>query len=323
MGQENVRPRIFVSRCLGFESCRWNGAVIPDKFVERLAAAADVVTACPEKDIGLGVPRNPVRIVRNKDTEYLMQLETEKDVTREMTEFSDEFLDGMGEVDGFVLKDRSPSCGLKDVKVYPGMGKHSPVDRTSGIFAQRVLERCPDTAVETEGRLHNFTIRESFLTRIFTSARFRAVRASGRIRDLVQFQAEHKLLLMAYSQKEMRLLGKITANHEHRDPAEVFAEYARHLSAAFQRPVRYASNINVLMHAFGYFSDQLRSEEKQYFLNTLEEYRREQIPLSVPLRLIQAQIVRFKEDYLRQQRFFEPYPPELVEITDSGKGRGA
>ena len=318
MEQDYVQPKIFVSRCLGFESCRWNGAVIPDKFVERLTSVSDIVTACPEKDIGLGVPRNPVRIVRSDNSERLKQLDTEKDVTEAMTDFSAAFLDELGAVDGFILKDRSPSCGLKDVKVYPGMGKHSPVDRTSGFFARAVLDRYPDAAVETEGRLNNFTIRESFLTRIF-----RAIRAGGRIRDLVQFHAEHKLLLMAYSQKEMRLMGRITANHEHRDPAVVFAEYAHHLNAAFERPVRYTSNINVLMHAFGYFSDQLSREEKQYFLNTLEEYRREQIPLSVPLRLIQAQVVRFGEDYLQQQRFFEPYPPELVEITDSGKGRGA
>ena len=323
MYKSKVRPKVFVSRCLGFDACRWNGMIIPDKHIEKLKKYVDFVNACPEVEVGLGVPRNPVRIVLKENKEHMIQLDTRRDVTQDMNRFSKRLLDSLKDIDGFILKDRSPSCGIKDIKVYPGLDKNNSIRRTSGIFTQAVLERFPGLAIETEGRLNNFTIREQFLTKLFSQARFRQVAMHGKMQDLVQFHAEYKMLIMAYSQKELRILGSIVANHARRKPKEVLADYAFHFKKTFDKPVKFASNINVLMHAFGYFSQKLSSEEKRGILNTLEEYRREQIPLSVPLRLLRAHVIRFNEHYLMQQVFFEPYPLDLVEITDSGKGRGA
>ena len=322
MSKNRVRPKVFASRCLGFDACRWNGAIIQDKFVEKLKSHVDFVHACPELEVGLGVPRNPVRIVLKDNKEHLIQLDSLRDVTGDMARFSKRVLDSMKDVDGFILKDRSPSCGIKDVKVYPGIDNNNPVRKNSGLFAQAVLSRFPGIAIETEGRLNNFVIREQFLTKLFSLSLFRTISAEGKMKDLVQFHAEHKLLIMAYNQKELRILGAIVANHTKNKPEQVFADYAEHFKKVFDKPAKYTANINVLMHAFGYFSGQLSSAEKRYFLNLFEEYRREQIPLSVPLRLLHSQVIRFNEKYLMQQTFFEPYPMDLVEITDSGKGRG-
>lgn len=126
---------------------------------------------------------------------------------------------------------------------------------------------------------------------------------------------------MAYNQNELRILGRIVANHERRSTDEVVTNYEAHLFNALVRPPRDTSNINVLMHALGHFSEGLSSSEKSFFLNTIEEYRDERIPLSVPLNTLKSWAVRFEDDYLMQQTFVEPYPFELVEITDSGKGR--
>jgi uncharacterized protein YbgA (DUF1722 family) len=79
--------------------------------------------------------------------------------------------------------------------------------------------------------------------------------------------------------------------------------------------------INTLQHAFGWISNTLSKEEKQFFLNSLEEFRDERIPLSTILHLIHAWAIRFKNDYLSAQVLINPYPRELTEITDSGKGR--
>ena len=59
----DARPRIVVSRCLGFDACRWNAEMIRDEFVESLQSHVDFVTFCPECEIGLGVPRRPIRLV--------------------------------------------------------------------------------------------------------------------------------------------------------------------------------------------------------------------------------------------------------------------
>lgn len=296
--------------------------IISDKFVEKLKAYVDFVHACPEMGVGLGVPRAPVRIILKDNLERLIQPDTQLDITEDMARFSLHMLDSMEYVDGFILKDRSPSCGINDVKVYPGIDKQNSIRLSSGLFAQVVLGRFPKIPVETEGRLKNFIIREQFLTKIFSTARFRAIAVNRMIKDLVQFHAEHKMLIMAYNQKELRILGSIVANHVQNKPEKVFSDYAEHFKKAFDKPAKFTSNINVLMHGLGYFAEQLSSAEKKFFLNTLEEYRREQIPLSVPLRLLRAHIIRFNEKYLMQQVFFDPYPLDLVEITDSGKGRG-
>lgn len=323
MKQVYARPEIVVSRCLGFDKCRWNGESVPDKFVDKLKAYVDFLTVCPEVETGLGVPRDPVRIVAGNGALRMLQFNTGREITGKMEMFSGKFLEKLGEVDGFILKDRSPSCGIKDVKIYPGLDKSNVIGRTSGLFAGRVLEKFPAHPVESEARLSNYTIREHFLTRIFTLAAFRELKPRLLMKDLVQFHAGNKLLLMAFGQKELNALGGIAANHGKRPPDSVFAEYGTRLRQALSRPLRYRSNINVMMHAFGYFSRGLSSKERTFFLNSFEEYRREQVPLSVPLRLLREAVIRFEVTYLEQQTFFFPYPAGLVEITDSGKGRGA
>lgn len=171
-----LKPNIFVSKCLGFARCRWNGEVIPDEFVERLKPYVNYVTTCPEYEIGLGIPRDPIRIVLKDNSYRLMQLNTGKDVTEKMDTFVSGYVLSLKDIDGFILKDRSPSCGIKDVKVYSSLKLSSPVKKTSGFFGKGILQNFPDTAVETETRLTNFTIREHFLVKIFTVARFRKLK---------------------------------------------------------------------------------------------------------------------------------------------------
>jgi uncharacterized protein YbgA (DUF1722 family)/uncharacterized protein YbbK (DUF523 family) len=316
-----TRPQVIVSKCLGFDACRWNGMTIPDLFIKKLEPFVEFRTVCPEVEIGLGVPRNPIRVVKKGNSLRLMQPATGKDVTDSMISFSDGFLSSITEVDGFILKGRSPSCGIKDVKFYPSMEKSMAVDKGSGFFGRAILEKFPDVAIEEEGRLSNFRIREHFLTRIFCIAHWRGVEKSMSISELVSFHTDYKLLLMAYSQKELRLLGKIVANHDKKPIKDVVADYGHHFKQAIAKTSRNTSNINVIMHALGYFSEELIKNEKRHFIGILEKYRQGAVPLSSPLSILQSWISRFDQKYLARQTYFEPYPEELCEITDSGKGR--
>jgi uncharacterized protein YbgA (DUF1722 family) len=253
----------------------------------------------------------------------LIQPDTGRDVTSEMKGFSDAYTSSLGEVDGFVFKGRSPSCGVFDARVYAKVDKSPTVERRPGLFAEAVLHRFPHAAVEDEGRLSNFRIREHFLTKIFLNARFRAAKERSTAAALVRFQTEQKLLLMAYNQKELRLLGKIVGNQERLSQEEVWKRYETHLQRALVHPPRYTSHINVLMHGMGYFSRQISGREKSHFLDLLEQYRHARVPLSVPVAVARSWIERFDNEYLATQMFFEPYPKGLIEITDSGKGRDA
>ncbi|MFH1313503.1 MAG: DUF523 and DUF1722 domain-containing protein [Candidatus Eisenbacteria bacterium] len=317
-----MKPRVVVSKCLGFARCRYDGAVISSEFTRLLKPHVEFLTVCPEVQIGLPVPRDPIRIVRETGTEKLLQPATGRDFTKAMTKFAESFLTSLGPVDGFLLKSRSPSCGTRDVKIYSGIHKGTPASRGAGMFGGAVLSRFPHTAIEDEGRVTNQGIREHFLIRIYAYASFRKVKTQSAMKHLVKFHSDNKLLLMAYNQQALRVMGKIVANPEKLPVDRVLNLYEEQLYRAFATIPRYTSCINVLMHAMGYFSKDLSGKEKRFLLDTFEEFRAKRVPLSVPSSILKAHIIRFEEPYLIKQTFFEPFPEELLTLTDSGKGRG-
>lgn len=317
-----AKPRVVISKCLTFDACRYNGQKIEDSFVSRLVPHIDVVTVCPEVEIGLGIPRDPIRLVRQAKTLHLRQPATGRDVTQAMSAFAERFLHSLANVDGFILKSRSPTCGIKDVKLYPSVVARTAGNRTAGLFGDRVLTRFPQAAIEDEGRLRNFRIREHFLTKLFTIAQFRQVKNNPSIKAMIAFHAANKFLMMAYHQEAMRELGRRVAKAQVKQMEKFLEDYQGGLNRVFSKMARATSHINVLMHAMGHFSDQLNNREKKYFLDVLEDYRAGRVPLSQAIGIMQSWIVRFDASYLAQQTYFQPYPMELVEITDSGKGRG-
>jgi uncharacterized protein YbgA (DUF1722 family)/uncharacterized protein YbbK (DUF523 family) len=316
------RPLVVVSACLGFQACRYNGQVLPDPFVEKLKSRVDFRPVCPELEIGLGVPRDPIRVVRLDGRNALHQPASGRDLTEAMRAFARRWLESLTGVDGFLLKGRSPSCGTREVKVFHSLKPDAGSGRGAGLFGEEVLTRFPEHPVEDEGRLKNFSIREHFLIRLFLLAEWRRVSAGGSIQPLLDYHTRHKLLLMALNQARMRALGRILASYDRTNLAECVRRYEAELRLALARPPLFRSLINALQHAFGGLSPGLEPQERRFFLATLEEYRDERVPLSVPLALLRAWALRQGNDYLLAQSLLEPYPRDLAEITDSGKGRG-
>ncbi len=316
-----LKPVLVASRCLEFAACRYNGLMISSDCVRSLKAHVHFIPVCPEVEIGLGVPRDPIRIVEGTAGMRLLQPSTRADLTERMMRFAEGFLGSLRDVDGFILKGRSPSCGIKDVKVFRDLEAGVPSGKGAGFFGAAVLAKFPGYPVEDEGRLLAFRIREHFLTSVWALARFREARARLAMRDLVDYQARNKLLLMAASQKEMRILGGLVANPSGKPARALFDEYEGHLRAAFSKAPTRVANINVLMHALGYFKGGLSAAEKRHFLGALEKYRAGKAPLSACIAVVNSWLARFGNEYLARQTFFEPYPEALLEITDSGKGR--
>ncbi|MDH7555503.1 MAG: DUF523 and DUF1722 domain-containing protein [Candidatus Methanosuratincola sp.] len=308
-------PKVVVSRCLGFEHCRWNAQVISNDFVELLKKYVEFRTACPEVEIGLGVPRNPIRVVYDSGSKSLrlIQPATGSDLTERMQEFCNRFLASLGEVDGFILKGSSPSCGLKNVKIYAGIGSPYVKEKGKGFFGRAVIEKYPCLAVEDEERLSNPLIREHFLTRLFALASFRKAHEIGTAAELVKFHSENKFLLMAYSQGAMRELGKVVANQSATGIKKSFLQYRKTLENALYRPPKRGSVVNVLSHMYGYFSQRLTEGERKFFAEAVENYRKGIAPLIVSINLVRSYAIRFGIDYLLRQSFLEPYPLELME----------
>lgn len=314
-----VKPRIVVSKCLGLEHCRYDGSIIPEPIVVALQQYVELIPVCPEMELGLGTPRPPVRLVRIGKETRLIQPATSRDLTEAMQNFAESFLDSLPPVDGFILKNRSPSCGIKDAKIYAGPEDAPTVGIGPGLFGGAVRARFPDLPVEDEGRLTNKAIREHFFTAIFSLARLREAASSGEMRALVEFHTRHKFLLMAYNQARLRELGRIVANSHKYPFPRVLAEYAPQFRAALVRPPRRPAVINVLMHALGYFSDRLTPAEKGYFLDLLTAYREGRHPMSTLIGVLRAWMLRFEEPHLSAQVFFSPFPEALVSLSDSGR----
>lgn len=316
------RPVLVVSKCLELDACRYNGQAIRAPFILQLAPFVEMKPVCPEVEIGLGVPRDPIRLVSVNRQLRLIQPSTGLDLTQRMQSFSAEYLSSMDDADGFILKSRSPSCGIKDTKVHGGDDRPNPIAKGAGMFGAAALQRFPHAAVEDEGRLTNLQIRHHFLTKLFARAAFRQLKRERAPADLVQFHTANKFVLLAYHQAELRLLGRIVANQDKRPATEVLADYEQHFSHALAHAARRKSHINVLMHAMGYLSERLTADERSFFLDSLEVFREGRESLSGPLAVMQSWIARFGEEYLAGQRYFMPYPRELRDLRDSGRKGG-
>jgi uncharacterized protein YbgA (DUF1722 family)/uncharacterized protein YbbK (DUF523 family) len=321
---EFIKPKLVLSKCIEYDYCRWNGNIIKSPIVEILKNYVDFNPVCAEVEIGLGVPRDPVRIIIENDCKKLVQPSTERDLTDIMNEFANKFLNSLDEIDGFILKSQSPSCGLFQTKYLSGVQKGAPkLDIGPGFFGDAILKRFPNLAIETEGRLRNFLIREYFLTKLYTLASFREIKTLNKMHNLVDFHTKNKLLFLAFNQVKSKQLGRIVANQERIEFGVLIDQYEKILSTLLQEPYRFTSNINVLMHALGYFKKDLSHEEKAFFLDLLEKYRVGWIPMFMVTNLIKSWIVRFNQEYLEQQTFFESYPEELMtfDLRQTWRGR--
>ncbi|UCB59021.1 MAG: DUF1722 domain-containing protein [Thermoplasmatales archaeon] len=315
MNNSYTKPNILISRCIEFDNCRYNSQKISSDFVKKLNPYVNFIKVCPELEIGLGVPRNPIRVIENKEIIKLIQPETKKDVTNDMIRFSKKFLKNL-EIDGAILKSKSPSCGIKDVKIYPTIEKSAPLRKSKGFFGSTVIEKYPLYAIEDEDRLRNHIIKEHFLRKIFLFASFRVIKDKKSIKKLINFHSINKFLIMSYNQKELKELGNITANNEKKSIKKVLEDYEIHLKLAFSKSPRCTSNINVLQHTFGYISKDLKSKEKNLFIKSINDFRKGHIGLSVPISLMKSWIIRFDQSYLSKQTYFSPYPDELVEVEN-------
>jgi uncharacterized protein YbgA (DUF1722 family)/uncharacterized protein YbbK (DUF523 family) len=314
------KPKIVVSRCIGFDAVRYDGHMINNDIVEALKPYVTFIPICPEVEIGLPIPRETLRLVSILGEKRMIQPATNFDYTENMKEWANKFLDSLPPVDGFIMKSRSPSSGLYDTKTYAKIEKSQSLGRGSGLFGAEVINRYSDLALEDEKRLLNPRIKDHFLKKIYTLASFRELMESNSVQGLIEFQSINKLLLTAYSQKELHILGRLVANIKAMPTDQLFSEYLKHLKEALKHPPRPGSNINIAAKSFGYFSDKLEQSEKKLFMDLIESYKRGVVPFSAPAAILKSWFIRFDEKYLLSQTFYWPYPEELIDIGISSTG---
>jgi uncharacterized protein YbbK (DUF523 family) len=165
-------PIVVASRCLGFDNCRYDGEIVRNDVVARIAGHVRILPVCPEIEIGLGVPRAPIRIVRAGKTDRLIQPETGRDLTADMDAFAARFFESVGEkgVDGFILKAHSPSGGIEDVRIFTAADSDESNETADGLFARAARARFPDAVVEDETTLQDAVTRHLFVSALYENA---------------------------------------------------------------------------------------------------------------------------------------------------------
>ena len=306
--------RLGVSSCLLGEAVRYDGGHKHDRFLtDVLGPSVEWVSVCPEIELGLGVPRDTLRLVGTPKAPRLVQEKTGEDLTARMRRYAEDRVRALAalELDGYVLKRASPSCGLFRVRVYRDSGV--PAADGRGLFAVALTGALPALPVEEEGRLTDPAIRENFIERVFLAARWREfVAARPRPRDLVAFHAAHKLLVLAHSPAHYGRLGRLAAAAGKAfTRATLEAYHALLMEAVAVRATR-GRHANVLHHMAGYFKRDLTADERAEVVEVIEEYRRGLVPLVVPITLVNHYVRRLGVRYLADQVYLRPHPKELM-----------
>ena len=123
---EFIKPEIIISKCLEFDACRYDGQLINNEYITSLKEFINFHPVCPEVEIGMGIPREPIRIINNANDILLYQDSSSKDYSKKMNNFSKDFLQSQNNIDGFILKSKFPSCAISTSKIYPHKEKKNP-----------------------------------------------------------------------------------------------------------------------------------------------------------------------------------------------------
>jgi len=168
-----VKPRVGISRCLLGEDVRYDGTNKLNKAVVELTPLVEWVPVCPEVEVGMGVPREPIELVRHADgvrsaAEFarLKGVQSKEDWTERMDRWAGSRLADLAAVgiSGFVLKARSPSCGPRGVLVHDDRGNATSTGR--GLFAEALSAAMPGLPMIDEEGLDDPEARERFVQKV-------------------------------------------------------------------------------------------------------------------------------------------------------------
>jgi len=312
-------PRIGISRCLLGDEVRHDGGHKRDPFlVSTFGRFVEWVPVCPEIEVGMGTPREPIQLVVSQDgvpsdgqTVRLVGVKSHTDWTTRMTTFAASRVRELKVADlaGYVLKKDSPSCGLERVRVHDD----GHVTRTGrGLFAEALVRELPNLPVEEEGRLNDPALRENFVERVFAYQRLRAL-FSGRwtIRQLVVFHSMHKLQLLSHSRQGYAELGRLVAGaikHPRRDLSTTYQRLFMTTLARMATPGRHS---DVMMHVAGHLKRLIQPGDRDELLAAIHDHRHGVVPLVVPITLLRHHVRRHDVGYLKDQTYLEPHPREL------------
>ena len=312
------RPIVLVSRCLEFDNVRYNAQLVHSQTVRNLMPFVDFIKVCPEIEIGLGVPRDSLRLIK-QDGEYrLIQPKTGDDLTERMNTFTSNFLDELGDIDGFIFKGISPSMGVEGVKVYAGMSMSPVVERSAGLFARQVIARYPCYPIEENERLRNSRISHHFLTQLYSFAAFRQVKAESSLDALLEFHKNNRFLFMTYNTEILIAMSELLGSGK--KTSNLFGEYESLLKQLMRKPGPLALKIETARSMFSMFGDTTQAENS-FFEDMLGRFKNNWISEDAVIELLRMFASRSLGEDAYEDTFLYPYPEEIKGQVDGSRGK--
>ena len=306
--------RIGISQCLLGDEVRFDGGHKREPFLtETLGRFVEWVPVCPEVEVGMGIPREPVHLVGTPSAPKMVTVTTKVDYTRAMERFSHRRLGELADLDlcGYVFKKDSPSCGMERVRLFDAQG--TPVRTGIGLFARAFMERFPLIPVEEEGRLKDPHLRENFVERVFAYHRWRALLDRPITRgSVVRFHTRHKFQILAHSRPHYQQLGQVVADARRKTPRDLAERYGPLFMEALKVKATARKHVNVLQHLAACCNASLSAVEQDELRSAIDDYHKGLTPLIVPMTLIKHHVRRFQVSYLANQIYLNPHPKELM-----------
>lgn len=298
-----------ISSCLLGQEVRFDGGHKHDAYITgTLGQYFEFRPFCPEVEIGLGVPRPTLHLVRiGEEIRCVGVKDPERDVTDRLRRRAEQLKDQHAELCGYILKKDSPSCGMERVKVY---GNGQPRREGVGLYAEALMKANPLLPVEEEGRLGDPGLRENFIQRVYVFYRWKKMLAEGLTPGgLTTFHARHKLIIMSHG--DYRELGRMLADVGSDMLAGTAERYIASLMNLLKHVPTRSRHVNVLQHIQGYLKKELSADDKAELVDVIERYRRGDLPLIVPLTLLKHHFRKSPDPYIDESYYMSPYPQEL------------
>ena len=305
--------KVGISACLLGAPVRYNGGHKKSPLcTDVLSDYFEYVSVCPEEAIGLGTPREPIHLVGNiSNPRAVGTINTQLDVTDALNDYGQTTAAQLDTICGYILMQKSPSCGMASVKVYQDE-EHPIAQNGSGIFAAALMRAKPLLPIEEESRLNDPVLRDNFITRVFAYAQWQAIIASGLThKKLYEFHACYKYQLMANSPANCTALGRLLADNPQQDIDLLAKQYLHLLMNTLKKPANRGAHTNVLQHISGHIKRSLTADEKHELQTLINQYANGDVPLAAPLQLLKQHFKQYPDAYIAKQVYLQPYSERL------------
>jgi uncharacterized protein YbgA (DUF1722 family)/uncharacterized protein YbbK (DUF523 family) len=311
-GEGLEKIKIGISSCLMGEKVRFDSGHKRNAYINGiLANFFEFSTFCPEVEIGLSIPREPIRLVTLNDKVHCVGTRNpELDVTEDLYKSADEQQAWHRQLCGYILKKGSPSCGMERVRLYKG----DIPDRIGvGLYAERLMQNFPNLPVEEEGRLEDPVLRENFIQRVYIYSRWQNLMEQAiSMKSLTLFHAQHKYIYMSHDQSMARQLGSWLAESHKTDLDTLTTQYPLKMMTLLKRRATRKNHVNTLQHIQGYLKNHLDAGDKQELTTNIKQYREGLLPLIVPITLLRHHFRRYPNNYISNSYYMQPHPAELM-----------